>query len=93
MTLQKRAYDERVFTVDLGPAMRTSDTIAMIDSVTEQDTSDLTIRDITHTGAVVEFLVEGGTPGAKYTIQIRFATEGAPMQMIEATADLVIFAA
>ena len=91
MTLQKREYDERVYTVDLGPAMRSEDTIAMIDSVAEEDTTDLTISEVSHTGAVIEFLVSGGTAGKKYTLIIRFSTEGAPMQMIETSVDLVVF--
>ena len=94
--IQKRAYDKRLFDIDLGPAMRLEDTIAMIDEVVEVGTSDLTIADITHTGAVVTFSVIGGTAGGGntqdgYQIAIRWATEGTPMQTLEAFVSLSVF--
>ncbi len=81
--LTKRAFDERIFTADVGPAMRIGDTVSSVDSVTERETSDLTIDQIAHTAATVSFRVAGGVAGKGYNIQIRFATNSSPVQMIE----------
>ena len=90
--IQKRAYDKRLFDIDLGPAMRAQDTIAMIDAIVEIGTSDLTIDDFLYSGAVVTFSVSGGISGCEYKIAIRWATEGAPMQTLETTILLAVFA-
>ena len=88
--LTKRAFDERIFSADVGPAMRPGDTVASVDSVTELDTSDLTIDGIDHRAAVISFRVAGGTPGHGYNLQVRFATNTAPIQMIETVLRLNI---
>ena len=91
MNIEKRAYDKRLYDINVGPAMRLADTIAMVDGISEAGVrGDLTIDDIEHTGAVISFSVSGGVAGCEYDIVIRWATEGAPMQTLESVVRLVI---
>ena len=73
---QKRPYDERIISVNLGPVMRAEDRVGSIISIVP-DGSDLTVSDIRHSSGVVSFLTEGGTSQQVYTIMIRFMTSGA----------------
>ena len=86
--LTKRAYDERILQVNLGPVMRSNDSIRDIISVTAD--SPITITNITNTTGVVSFLAAGGEVGESYQITIRFTTASTPLQQIEAVVNLNI---
>ena len=88
--IEKRAFDVRIFSVDVGPAMRASDTIASVTSVAEDSTTDLTIDNVVHSAATISFRIAGGTPGKVYDLMIRFVTTGEPTQMIETVLQLLI---
>ena len=85
--LTKRAYDVRLFEVNLGPAMRDTDSIGEIDSITADG---VTIDSIQHGAALVYFRVSGGEATRSYPVTIRFSTAGAPEQMLEALVYLQV---
>ena len=85
--LTKRAAEERTFEVNVGPAMRLEDTIRTVDSVAADG---VTIDDVSHTAAIIRFQAAGGSPGASYTLRLRWTTEQNPEQMLEALVHLVI---
>ena len=86
--LTKRSYDERLFEVNLGPAIRDTDTIRDVVAVVTD--GDVTISDISHTTGVVTFLASGGDPGSRHKITIHFTTASNPVQALEAVVDLEI---
>ena len=86
--LTKRAFDVRLFDVNLSPVMRAADTVASVISVTSD--AALTITNISHGTTGVQFLVAGGAEGAVYEILVRFTTTSNPAQRIEARARLVV---
>ena len=89
-SVTKRAYEQRVFEVNLGPRMRSTDSIGQIDSIEAEDGIAIDDSTITHTSAVVSFRTSGGTPGQTYEVRIRFRTSGSPTQMLEALIHVVI---
>jgi len=89
--ITKRSYDSRLFTVNVGPAMRSEDTIASVESVVaDRYGEDLVIDNISFTGAVIQFRASGGSAGDSHTITMRFTTNSSPVQMLESVVDLVI---
>ena len=87
-TINKRAFEARLFGVNLAPRMRTGDTILAISAVLADDA--LTIDSITFTPTACAFRVSGGDPGDEFPILIQFTTMGTPTQMLEAEVRLVI---
>ena len=73
--LVKLPDDTRHLSVDVGPSMGAEHTIRAVTSIEEIGTSDLTISEITHTGAVIAFLCAGGIEGQEYQLLIRWQTE------------------
>ena len=92
--LTKRAWDQRLYSVNVGPALRDNDSIREILSLEEVESTDLDIKDIRFSAAVIEFTVHGGTPGQQYRILIRFAVEGSypsqPRQEVEVAIPLQV---
>ena len=87
--LTKRAFDERLFDVNLAPVLRSGDTIASIDNpIIASD--DLTISDVTHDATVARMKIAGGEAGQIYPILIRLTTSSMPPQRIEAKINLVV---
>ena len=89
MTLQKRAFDKRIFDVDVRPAMRNDDRITTFHSTTLDDPPDTAIRvilpesiragnegvddTVNFRDKVISFLIVGGEAGTAHDILIRFA--------------------
>ena len=91
--ISKRAYEERVFLIDLRPRMRAEDMISSQPTV--ESTSDaIAIDQIKFSAAgTCEFRVSGGNAGETYPIVIRFttpATGDEPAQRLEAEVHLNI---
>ena len=87
-TIRKRASEARIFEVNLGPRMRDNETILDLPTITANDA--LTIGNITHTAAVVRFLVSGGEAGRSYRLTIQFDVASVPPQSLEAIVHLYI---
>ena len=93
--LVKLPDDTRHLSVDVGPSMGAEHTIRAVTSIEEIGTSDLTISEITHTGAVIAFLCAGGIEGQEYQLLIRWQTEpdipvGEPGQTLSAALRLAV---
>ena len=87
-TIIKRAFEARLFEVNLGPRMRPIDAIMNVTGVLSDDA--LTIDSISWTAGVCTFRVTGGERGKEYPVLIQFTTEGDPSQTLEAEIQLVI---
>ena len=78
--LKKRAYDRRLFTVDVGGKIATGSEVSRVSSVTAtglgrvQGSDDLTISGITHMGTEINFLCAGGTEDEVYRVDLRYET-------------------
>ena len=84
--LTKRAYDERVFHVDMSPVLRRDDSIAAVVAVLGQALADeaeeLAITSISAHARAVSFRVGGGTALCRYQLVIQVTTAD-PAQEIE----------
>ena len=90
MTLEKRSWETRVFSVDVRPAMRKSDSIGYLVSVDALPPDGVNISGESNSDGVVSFIAAGGAAGERYTVRIRFATQGTPEQMLEAVVGLSV---
>ena len=91
--LVKREYDQRIFTVDLSPAMRDEDTVSSIISVDadrEIGGTDVTISNISRHDQSVSFKASGGENGGRYRIRVRFETGGTVEQRLEGQIGLEV---
>ena len=87
-SVSKRADEHRAFEINLGPAMRPTDSVA---AVTRVDAGpDITVDAITHTSGVVTFRAAGGTAGTTYPAVVHFVTAGSPEQTLEACFNIVV---
>ena len=84
----KRAYEERIFEVNLGPRMRPEDVILDVTGVMAED--GITIDSISWTAGTCQFRASGGHEGGVYPILIQFTTVSNPTQRLEAEVHLVI---
>ena len=87
-TITKRAAEERVIEVNLGPRMRPTDVISDIVSVTAAD--GITVDNVANSSAICQFRILGGTAGQRYPVVIQFTTDGDPAQLLEAEISVVI---
>ena len=86
--LRKKPYDERLFSVDVGPALREDDTIDSVTSVDVLDgygsvASGVTVSSTSHSGNTVAFLCRGGADGEDYVLRLRVAIATTPAQRVE----------
>ena len=89
--ITKRAFEERIFEINLAPRMRPSDVIMQVDDYLVDDA--IAITRITHTATTCQFLAAGGASGQIYPILIQFTTEASdpePVQLLEAEVHLQI---
>ena len=88
-TLLKHAGETRTYEVDVGPGMRAVDTIGAVGSIAVTP-DGIVIDDITHTDSIVRFQAAGGESGETYRLRLRWSTEQAPTQVLEAFIALVL---
>ena len=92
-SLQKRTWDNRIFTVDFQPALG-GVAIASVESVTATPkiagSTAVTVQSIVHDSRSVSFLAQGGQHGRDYTLAIRVLTSGQPQQRLEGVINLEI---
>jgi len=87
-TVTKRAGEERIMEVNVGPRMRDSDSIGSVTAV--ESIEGVTISDVSHTTGIIRFLVSGGSPGQVYPIRMRWSVPSEPPQSLEALVYLVV---
>ena len=75
----------------MGPVMRPTDSIAMVDGVTVD--SAVTIDNVTFSAGTVTFRAAGGAPGVAYPVRIEITTAGSPEQTLVAFVALRILVA
>lgn len=89
--LTKRAYDERIFSVDMSPVLRRNDSIVAVVAVLAQpldeEAEELAITSISAHARAVSFRVGGGTALCRYQLVIRVTTAD-PAQEIEGVISL-----
>ena len=89
--ITKRAFEHRIFEINLAPRMRPSDVIREVTDYLVD--SAITITRIAHTATTCQFLAEGGASGQIYPVLIQFETEASdpePPQRLEAEVHLQI---
>lgn len=88
--LSKRAWEERLLTVRLKPALGGT-SIASVDSVVVVgEGADVTLSNITYATTSVTFLASGGNAGS-YELRVRVFTDGTPTQRLEALAPFNVY--
>ena len=91
--ITKRAYEARIFEINLAPRMRSSDVIREVTDILVDSEITIDMTYVVHTAATCQFLAEGGASGQIYPVLIQFETEASdpePPQRLEAEVHLQI---